>query len=612
MGRKAQKKKSRPKASRARSQEAPEGRARRVGPPLPSIRRSYLVASLLILTVLTAAAYANSLQGPFVLDDKSHIMNEPAIRSPLSLEKLFATDRPMVRASLALNYSLSELRVGGYHVLNVLAHLACGLLLFGFARYTFLLPVFGERYRGRAEHLALFASGLFLLHPIQTESVTYVIQRAEIFAGFALIGGMWIAAVAARAPTWWRPLPGLMLIGGFGLLSKPTFVVLPLLFALYDWCFIAQGRLEPMARRWPLYLVLGTLGLGTGVWGWTQADKGGAGFGLEGIEPLQYLASQAGVVLYYVRLILIPDRLCFDCGYFNRPWPVVHSWLGDMVWIPAIVLGTAAVVAWRARRRFPLVMFCAWGSAIVLAPTSSIMPFSSAYVEHRLYMVIAFVALLLATVLFDLSEAAASRGWLPAKPVRVARLGGAVVLWAVLLSLTIARNQLYADPLRLWQDSVAKAPESRRAQYNLGNLYLNRGEPENSLEHYQAAIRSNAGSRVYVNLGLAYIRLGRYADAVPVLEAARERQRDSGLIHQSLSTAYERLGRFPDAIDAAERAVKLRPRRAGYRKQLGALYARGGRSEEALREYRAVARLNPRDKEVRRRIEELTGELGGP
>jgi tetratricopeptide (TPR) repeat protein len=403
----------------------------------------------------------------------------------------------------------------------------------------------------------------------------------------------------------------LVAIGLFGAFSKQTVVVLPLLFALYDWCFLARGRPEAMARRWRLYAVLVAIALVAGVWGFSQAKKEMAGFSVEGIEPLDYLASQAGVVLYYLRLVLFPDSLCFDCGYYNSPWPVLDSWIGDRVWIPAAVLVAVGAVAWRARPRQPLLAFCVWGCAILLAPTSSIMPFTSAYVEHRVYLSVALLAMLLSAALSDAARAAVGRGWLPEKPLRVALLLGAVAVWATLLALTVARNRVYQDVETLWSDTIAKAPESRRARYNLANLYLKRGEPERSLEHYHAAVDAGYGTKAYINLGIAYKRLDRYADAISVLEAGSRRQPRNGMLRRNIAMAYREWGKLPEAIDAMQGAIEVRPRLASYRKLLAELYAQDGRFAEALAAYRAAAAMNPRDREVERRIAELVERLGG-
>lgn len=519
------------------------------------------VAYPLLLVLLALAAYANSFDAPFILDDKKHIVKEAAIRPPVSLQKVLATSRPAVTASLALNYAGGKLDVRGYHVLNLIAHIVCGIVLYGFTRYTLRLPALRPRFGAAADHLAVVVAALFLLHPIQTESVTYVIQRGEIFAALALVAGLWTAAAAARAATWQHHLVGLVLIGIFGLLSKPVVIVLALLFALYDWCFIAEGKAGEMARRRRLYLVLLAVTVAAVAWGWHEARAAAAAdFHLDRGFAWRYFTWQFGVVLYYLRLVVWPDRLCFDCGELG-PWPVLHSALGSAVWLPAIVLGAGAVAAWSVRARHPLVTFAVLGSLIVLAPTSSVMPLADVYFEHRLYLPIGLLAMGAAAMLFSGGEAAWRRGWLPRVVARTLLAAGAVAACGALLALTAGRNEIYRDPLRLWQDSVAKAPDGERLQYNLANEYVRRGQPEMAIPHYQESIQVNpTQGRAYVNLGLVYLTLGRYREAVTVFETLREQKPSWPLVHRQLATAYRGAGRPADAVASAERLRTLQPR----------------------------------------------------
>lgn len=585
-----------------------EPRDGRTDPAPRLVRRGRVLSWFVILVAAVVAAYANSLDAPFILDD---LMNkrDPAIKPPLSAAEILAAYRPVVTASLALNYALGELRVTGYHVLNLVAHIACGILFFGFARYTLAQPVFQGRYRASGEYVALFAAAVFLLHPIQTESVTYPHQRSEIFVSIALLAGLWTASVAARGAPWRHVLPALTGIGIFGLLSKESFVALAPLFALYDWCFIAEGRLKTMVRRWRLYSVLGAISFAVIIRAWGPMTTGEtSGFHLEGLGSWRYLTWQFGVLLYYVRLILIPDRLCFDCGYFG-PWPVLHSTLAGMVWTPAFVLAGGGVAAWLVRVRFPLVTFGIWGSAIVLAVTSSIVPLADVYVEHRLYLPIGLTALSIAALAFSVSEWALWKRWLGLRVRQLIQLGGAVLLCGVLASLTVARNELFGDPIRLLQDSVAKAPENRRAQFNLGNLYYRAGQFEEAIEHYLEAIHQKPDyAQAHVNLGNSYLKLKRYSEAAEAYESAQEWAPDLPLLQRNLANIYRILERIPEAIAASERAVALAPGNARGHKMLADLYARTGRVDEALREYREVARLNPRDSEARRQIEALVAQ----
>ena len=633
------------------------------GAPRSPSATTRLLLCAAALAGLGVTAYASALHAPFLLDDKMHIVREDSIKPPVSIPRVLRNDRPIVSLSLALNYAIGRLDVFGYHAVNLAAHILCAVLLFGWARHTLRLPALRGRYGAAADALAGVTAAVFLLHPLQTESVTYVVQRAEIFAALSLLGALWIAAVLAAPvnpggrkfeirnpksetkeenskheirntasksrgfrifrPFWsfgfvsnfefrisnfshLGPLLGIALVAAFGSFSKESAVILPVLFALYDWCCIAAGQPRAMLRRWPIYAVM-LLAAGTAAglrwWQvWQQpAALGGvdlSGFQLtpspaadpHAITPWRYLSWQCGVVLYYLRLVVVPDRLCFDCGYLV-PWPVRASWLGERVWLPALILAAIAVAAWRVRRHYPLVTFCLLAGGVALAPTSSVLPLTDVYVEHRLYLPIAFLALLGTTTVFSASAAAVRRGWLPAPAARPLRVAATLAVLGTLLALTVARNRVYADPLRLWEDSVAQAPRSERALFNLANEYARRGQTQQAVEQLQALIRLNPGPTYYLNLAQRHLELDRNGDALDALEQARRLAPTWAIIHRNLARAYTRAGRLPEALTAAEQATELEPLYAPGYQLLADTYRRLGSAEDAQRAYERASTL---------------------
>ena len=137
-------------------------------------------------------AYHNSFRGPFIFDDVPAIVENATIRhlwppwQPLMPPRNISTTvqgRPIVNLSLAINYALNGFRVWGYHALNLATHIGAGLVLFGIARRTLRQPRLQQRFGEAAEMLALAIAILWVVHPLQTESVTYVVQRAESLMG---------------------------------------------------------------------------------------------------------------------------------------------------------------------------------------------------------------------------------------------------------------------------------------------------------------------------------------------------------------------------------------------------------------------------------------------
>ena len=174
-------------------------------------RRVWLAALALSLAAL--AAYHNTFAVPFLFDDVPAILENPAIRRlwPFGTDQpggLTTSGRPMVGFSLALNYLWHGHALGGYHAVNLAIHVGAGLLLLGVVRRTLLMPPWRERFGAEALPLALGVAGCWTLHPLQTESVTYLVQRAESLAGFFYLATLYafIRSIGATHPTRWRGL----------------------------------------------------------------------------------------------------------------------------------------------------------------------------------------------------------------------------------------------------------------------------------------------------------------------------------------------------------------------------------------------------------------------
>jgi len=559
-----------------------------------------------VLLAATAAAYRSGLDTPFLLDDPINITRNALIQRPLSLAALLSDPRAVVTASLRWNYLAGGVAVGGYHVLNVCAHALTGLLVFVLAWATLNLEVFRGRYAGSAEHLAGVVALVFLLHPMQTESVTYVIQRAEIFAAAGLVGAL-LALVAMKDGI----SPGSMALLAaacvFGVYSKPSFVVVPALLLVYDACLLSHGNVATALRRWPAYLLATVAAAATlALTKWSGGFAGNtAGFDVEGITPTDYLSAQFGVIVHYLRVALWPNDLCFDCGY-RGPWPVLPTVLSDSVLLPAAILAVLAAASLALRRRHPPLPFAVFASAVVLSPTSSIVPLADFYVEHRMYLPIAFLALALVPALHDLAAAAASRLAIPAQVLRVALVGAAAATVLALAGATMDRNELLSDPVALMEDSLEHAPQNERVHYNLANAYKRLGRLDDAIPHYEAAIRLLPNVvRSYQNLGSLYLEQGKVEEALRVYLAGADARPEVAMAHRNVASAYLRLGRAEEALAAAERSLKIEAGNANGRRLAGDALLALGRSAEAAESWRAGLAAAPGDAGLRERLEKL-------
>ncbi len=595
MGRKARQKKDRPRfqapvAPAAEPQAGPrpvavKARPAAAGPAAPRLR-TWMV--LLLLAILGFGAYANSWDGIFVLDDEPEILKNDEIKPPVSFSRLMDDARPAVAVTTALNWAWSGEDPWSFHFVNILLHIGCGWVLWGVLRGTMLLPVLAERLGEGADLIALAAAALFIVHPLQTESVTYIIQRAEIMASAAMLGVIGLSMYLREARRWPEAVAAIVVVGLIGVWSKQIVVSMPALLLLWDICFLSRLDTDALWRRRYHFAAASVVTVMATVQT-LSATRGAvtAGFEMEEMSAGSYLASQFGVIVHYFRKFLWPSDLCFDCGYYGA-WPVVNSFLGDSVLLPFAILAVlvaAAVAAWWKR---PEWTFGVLGAGLALAPTSSIFPLADVYVEHRMYLAVGLLAFPVVVTAHDLVGAAVK----DARVRMLVRCTLAAVVTAGLFVATVARNQVWDDQIELWQDTVAKAPQQRRTWYTLGNELGRAGRNDEAIEAYYKALELKPGvARVYVNMGVAFMRMGKTAEAAEAYENAILYDNDLGIAHRNLARTYINLNRPEDAVRIARKAVEFAPKdRRGYSILADALRA-AGRSGEAAEAAARAAEL---------------------
>jgi protein O-mannosyl-transferase len=560
----------------------------------------WLAVACLVAAIL--AAYHNSFSGPFIFDDGPAILGNPTIRhlsapvavlSPPRERGQTVGGRPLVNLSLAINYALGGEEVRGYHAFNLGVHLLAALAFFGLARRTLLQPALIGRFGPAATPLALAMALLWAVHPLQTEAVAYVIQRAESLMGLFYLLTLYCFVRAAEAdagatePATARRYHGWLLAAAaaclLGMATKEVMVSAPLLVLLYDRTFVAGSWREAWARRRGFYLglaatwlLLGWLVLGT-------ANRGGtAGLGT-GDSPWTYVLTQNRALLLYLRLAFWPRPLVLDYGT-----DLMGRWTEALPFAPVVVLLLAGTLV--ALWRWPAVgLLGAWFFAI-LAPSSSFVPIAvQPIAEHRMYLPLAAV---IALVVAGVYAAARRAGWFV--------LGAAA---AALLAATSARNEFYRTSERIWAETVAQRPRNARAQCYYGDALAAGGRFPEALAHYDEAIRLDRpaaarGDRsilgdVLVNSGNVLRSLGREAEAADRYAEAERADPDLAAAPFNLGCLDLLADRRPAAIAHFERALKLEPNFTAAHTSLGSALLLDGRTAPALAHYEEALRLDP-------------------
>jgi lipoprotein NlpI len=543
------------------------------------------VRRLAPLLFLAAAllAYANTWRVPFVFDDIAAVTQNPslaqwttALRPPGGLS---VTGRPLANLSLALNHAISGQDPWSYHALNLALHLANAALL-----YAILVALLASPGGPRSEAplAAAFTTLLWLLHPLQTAAVTYVMQRTELLASFcvlltlhAFLRRRFALAVAACA---------------CGLAAKENAVVTPWLVLLLDWATGGRSLRATLAAQKTFYAALAaTWGVQLALLLGTESRGASAGFAA-GLAWGDYASTQLAALARYLRLCLWPEPLVFDYGR-----ELVHdAGVAVGVAILTVALGVLAVGV----RRNRVVAFCLLSGGLLLAPTSLVPIATQTIAEHRVYLACAVPLALLVTAIVRVLGR-------PAAPVL---LGSAVALAAT----TFARNRDYASVTALWRDTALKQPGNARAHYNHGLALLASGATAPAARAFAAALALEPRhAPAHVKLGTLLLGEGRAAEAREHFVAAVEAEPSLADAHYGHAIALLMLGRTAEAIAPLQATVRLAPAHAAAHYNFGNALVALERYAEALVHFETAARLDPQNDSARRNAAAVRAYLEG-
>ncbi len=412
---------------------------------------------LIVAAVLLA--YCNIFQAPFVLDDLPSIAGNPTIRSwdtALTPPVTSSTHgRPVLNLSFALNYIISAGRVWSYHLVNLLIHLANALLLYTIVRRTVAGratptdPGAAAEASAPATYIAGSVALLWAVHPLVTSAVTYTVQRAESLAGLFLLVTLYSFMRFVSDDGRHRTFFGVLSIAScfLGMATKEVMVVAPVMVCLYDRTFVA-GSFAAALRRRRYYLSLVACWVPLAILVLNTHGRGGtAGFGA-GVSAWGYAVTQAPAIAHYIRLVFWPYPLIFYYGTYivSAPLRVIPQAL--------LVFVLLAGTLWALRRR-PKLGFLGAAFFLLLAPSSSVVPvITETVAEHRMYLALVPVIVLLVVGLYSRFPRAAP--------------GVSLVLAGGLAVLTFSRNASYESALRLWTATVAADPGNPWAHNNRG------------------------------------------------------------------------------------------------------------------------------------------------
>ncbi|MHC4879431.1 MAG: tetratricopeptide repeat protein [Planctomycetota bacterium] len=502
------------------------------------------------ILVLTAAAYANSLYGVFLFDD-IQIYRNPTIRS-LSAALTSAWDeyprayrrRPVVNFTFAVNYAISGLKPWSYHLVNIAIHMASALLVYDLLRRT-ITGGTESRLTRSAETVSGAVALLWAVHPLQTQSVTYVTQRCESLMALMFLLMLYALARGASSsrPVRWYVLSVLACWLGIG--CKEVMVVAPVVALLFDRIYLAGDWKELCRKRGFVYLgfILSYSWLASMI-ARTNFDRMSREIAAgRSATAWEYLMTQPGVLLHYLRLSFWPAGLVL-----RYEWPVVKE-LSDAV-LPGLVIVVLLTLTVWSLIKAPRIGFVAASFFIVLAPTSSIMPIRHPAFEHRMYLPLLSVLILAVLMVW----------WSAHRWVTISRKGqcALIALLAVVLAIgTHIRNQDYYSSQSMWADILSKQPHNSWAMCEVAMDSLESGKPEKALTLAANAVQHAPQlPKAHSTLGTILAETGNFEAAIASHSNALQLVPNDGDALLGLAVAYEQSGRWDEAVKAFDEALK--------------------------------------------------------
>ena len=587
---------------------------------------------LLALALLVICIYTNTIGSPFIFDSRKNIESNPHIRiSQLTLDNLKdaafkspANQRPLSNISFALNYYLHGYNVVGYRVVNILIHICTGFLLYFFVKTTFGTPALRSRYDNHV-CIAFFAAAVWMVHPLQNQSVSYIVQRMNSLSAMFYVFSILLYArfrLSRQQGNKMCLFSGCILTGLLALASKQIAATLPFVIIAYEWYFFQDNRLRKHMALLAGCVLL-TVGIAIAFLGGNPLDPILRGYNVREFTLAQRLLTQPRVVMFYLSLLFWPhpSRLNMD-----HDFPLSNSLLDPITTLFSIITIAALIgLAVLTARKQRLLSFCMVWFLSNLVIESSIIPLEIIF-EHRLYLPSMTFSLLIVLGVYRWIKPK----WLPA--VMLCAMVAVGAFW------TYQRNAVYSDRITFWQDCVNKSPHKARPYNNLGVALADQGEHDEAIKKYEKALQidphywdavANIGLslaekgkteesitqfqralemypkdvKTLANLGAVLIMVERYTEAVQSLTQALTLDPYHAPAHNNLGVALQHLGRAEEAINHFSTAVRLDPEYTQAYNNLGIVLANQGRLEEAVATFSTALKINPHHKDARINLE---------
>lgn len=498
---------------------------------------------ILFLIVLGVTIYSNSLQGDFCSDDYNFVLNNTAIENIGDFKGIWRafTTRFVLGLSFAFNYWISGYHTLSYHVFNVFVHILAAILVYFFVNLTLQTPALKDFFTSSQTRLIpFFASLIFISHPIQTQGVAYITQRAVALASVFYLSTFicYIKGRLGGRGGWFFAAFLMMLVGAF---TKEMMITLPFLLTIYEFYFFQKEESwqKRILRLAPFFLIVPLIGFALLI------ERSGSIFELKGqLEgggfDWNYFFTEVNVLRTYLRLLVFPFNQQHDYHY-----PIVSGfWQWPTVLSALLIISLALFAVWQFKKSrllsFAVVWFFGTMSLEVIHPCFIK---KGIIYEHWLYLAMVGFTIFASVCILKLERQKAQVVFL--------------LLIALFSVLTYQRNKVWRNPITLWTDNLKKSPKNPTAYFALGVAYGQQGDHAKEILYYGKTLQLDPTYyQAFNNTAVAYLRLGNIDNAVRFCQRALAIRPNHPEALATLGACYLLQGNRGDAKHLLHRAIE--------------------------------------------------------
>jgi tetratricopeptide (TPR) repeat protein len=563
-----------------RQKDDPKMNAKVGSVPSPTGWPSWMV--LAFFGLIGVILYANTFSASFHFDDLLKLVRNPVLRDFFAVDRIWEYGRPRFLSywSFSLNQHFFGNSLFSHHVVNLNIHVLTSFFVFSLVRLGY--EILGEKEKGsrsEAFWMAVMTGMVFLCHPLQTQAVTYIIQRMALLAALFVILSVY-QYMLFRAKGRRRHYVLSILFAFAGMFCKENAYTVFLLLPLAEMTFFSKLG-ERTRGFWCLVAFLPLLGIAyfliyhgavikDGVGALTKADTD--------LSRIHYLLTQFNVLRTYLRLLFIPLNQNLDYDY-----TVSETLLEPMTLLSlGLILCVLIFGIWIFKKNRIMAFGIFWCFA-ALSIESSIFSVKDVIFEHRLYLPMLGFAVVLMELINRWTKNRKEFIWVSA------------VIVGMFSVLTIVRNSVWKDEISLWEDTLKKSPQKARPHVQLGSSYGERGRHDKALPLFLRAVELDPEyANAYYNLGVYHLERNQLDAAVENLEKAVLLGPDDPVFHYNLGIERQEQGDRDSAAASYLKTLELSPQFTRAHNNLGVLHHKKGDYDGAIRHYQRAAEIDPK------------------